>query len=150
MTSLADVNSFADAILTVVFHHARVSRDKNPDFMRSMVFTSYNPNICTALNWKQPNCRLLNSLVVFHSNVIIANSLLSLDPVLLCNDLGQIRDLARNVDTLPDVNSSGRTSMSIKESARIAQSNNFMGLICRSSLLVRSTCPSLLRNSGVA
>lgn len=26
--------------------------------------------------------------------------------------------------------------MSIKESARIAQSNNFMGLICRSSLLV--------------
>lgn len=27
--------------------------------------------------------------------------------------------------------------MSIKESARIAQSNNFMGLICRSSLLVR-------------
>lgn len=60
-----------------------------------------------------------------------------LDPVLLCNDLGQIRDLARNVDTLPDVNSSGRTSMSIKESARIAQSNNFMGLICRSSLLVR-------------
>lgn len=26
--------------------------------------------------------------------------------------------------------------MSIKESARIAQSNNLMGLICRSSLLV--------------
>ncbi|KAJ5934676.1 hypothetical protein N7466_004223 [Penicillium verhagenii] len=112
MTSLADVNSFADAILTVVFHHARVSRDKNPDFMRSVVFTSYNPNICTALNWKQPNY-----------------------PVLLCNDLGQIRDLTLNMDILPDVNSSGRTSMSIKESARIAQSNNFMGLICRSSLL---------------
>lgn len=37
---------------------------------------------------------------------------------------------------MPYVNSSGRASMSIKESARIAQSNNFMGLICRSSLLV--------------
>lgn len=60
-----------------------------------------------------------------------------LDPVLLCNDLGQIRDLAGNVDSMPYVNSSGRASMSIKESARIAQSNNFMGLICRSSLLVR-------------
>ncbi|KAJ5570387.1 uncharacterized protein N7459_009817 [Penicillium hispanicum] len=112
MTSLADVNSFADAILTDVFDHARMARDKNPDFMRSVVFTSYNANICTALNWKQPNY-----------------------PVLLCNDLGQIRDLARNVDILPHVNSSGRASMSIKESARIAQSNNFMGLICRSSLL---------------
>ncbi|KAJ6122528.1 hypothetical protein N7512_004993 [Penicillium capsulatum] len=112
MNSLADVNSFADAILTEVFDHARIARDQNPDFMRSVVFTSYNPNICTALNWKQPNY-----------------------PVLLCNDLGQIRDLARNVDSLPHVNSSGRASMSIKESARIAQSNNFMGLICRSSLL---------------
>jgi CDK inhibitor PHO81 len=112
MTSLADVNTFADAILTDVFDHARVAREKNPDFMRSVVFTSYNANICSALNWKQPNY-----------------------PVLLCNDLGQIRDLARNVDSLPLVNSSGRASMSIKESARIAQSNNFMGMVCRSSLL---------------
>ena len=57
MTSLPDVNSFADAILTDVFDHARASRDRNPDFMRSVVFTSYNANICTALNWKQPNCK---------------------------------------------------------------------------------------------
>ncbi|KAL4813043.1 hypothetical protein BDW67DRAFT_116993 [Aspergillus spinulosporus] len=112
MTSMTDVNTFADAILTVVFDHARIARDKNPEFMRSVVFTSYNANICVALNWKQPNY-----------------------PVLLCNDLGQIRDLARNAGTHPDVDSSGRASMSIKESARVAQSNNFMGLICRSSLL---------------
>ncbi|RAL16550.1 putative cyclin dependent kinase inhibitor Pho81 [Aspergillus homomorphus CBS 101889] len=112
MTSLPDVNTFADAILTEVFDHARIARDQNPDTMRSVVFTSYNPNICIALNWKQPNY-----------------------PVLLCNDLGQIRDLARDMRSLPDVNSSGRASMSIKDSARIAQSNNFMGLICRSSLL---------------
>ncbi|KAL5366412.1 ankyrin repeat protein nuc-2 [Aspergillus floccosus] len=112
MTSLLDVNSFADAILTDVFDHARVARENSPDFMRSVVFTSYNPNICIALNWKQPNY-----------------------PILLCNDLGQIRDLARDVGSLPDIDSSGRASMSIKESARIAQSNNFMGLICRSSLL---------------
>ncbi|KAL4972898.1 hypothetical protein BDW66DRAFT_169130 [Aspergillus desertorum] len=112
MTSVTDVNTFADAILTVVFDHARIARDKNPECMRSVVFTSYNTNICVALNWKQPNY-----------------------PVLLCNDLGQIRDLARNAGTHPDVDSSGRASMSIKESARVAQSNNFMGLICRSSLL---------------
>ncbi|KAL2816157.1 hypothetical protein BJX63DRAFT_430444 [Aspergillus granulosus] len=119
MTSMADVNSFADAILTVVFNHARTARDQNPEFMRSVVFTSYNANICIALNWKQPNY-----------------------PVLLCNDLGQIRDLARDAGTHPDVDSSGRASMSIKESARIAQSNNFMGLICRSSLL--NVVPALI------
>lgn len=57
LTALADVNSFADAILTDVFDHARVARERSPDFMRSVVFTSYNANICTALNWKQPNCK---------------------------------------------------------------------------------------------
>jgi CDK inhibitor PHO81 len=57
MSSLADINTFADSILTVVFDHARASRERNPDFMRSVVFSSYNPNICTALNWKQPNCK---------------------------------------------------------------------------------------------
>lgn len=57
MSSLADINTFADSILTVVFDHARASRERDPDFMRSVVFSSYNPNICTALNWKQPNCK---------------------------------------------------------------------------------------------
>lgn len=58
------------------------------------------------------------------------------DPVLLCNDLGQIGDFTREVNTSSAIQSSGHGSMSIKEAARIAQSNNFMGLICRSSLLV--------------
>ncbi|EEH37064.2 ankyrin repeat protein nuc-2 [Paracoccidioides lutzii Pb01] len=118
---LMDINTVADAILTEVFHHARVSKESTPDFMRSVVFTSYNPNICTALNWKQPNY-----------------------PVLLCNDLGQIRDLTQDIYSQPVIRSSGRSSMSIKESARIAQSNNFMGLMCRSSLL--NVMPSLVES----
>jgi CDK inhibitor PHO81 len=53
---ISDINTYANAILTKVFDHARSSKEKTPDFMRSVVFTSCNPNICTALNWKQPNC----------------------------------------------------------------------------------------------
>ena len=52
-----NINNFADAILKDVFEHARVTRELTPDFMRSIVFTSYNSDICTALNWKQPNCK---------------------------------------------------------------------------------------------
>jgi CDK inhibitor PHO81 len=52
-----DINRFADAILTDVFDHARTSKQQNPDFLRSIVFTSNNSDICTALNWKQPNCK---------------------------------------------------------------------------------------------
>ena len=51
-----NINNFADSILTDVFEHARMMRETAPDFMRSIVFTSCNSDICTALNWKQPNC----------------------------------------------------------------------------------------------
>lgn len=51
-----EVNAFADAILTNIFDHARLSQQQSPDFMRSIVFTSNNSHLCTALNWKQPNC----------------------------------------------------------------------------------------------
>ena len=53
-----NINYYADAILKEVFDHARFTKEQNPDFMRSIVFTSYNADICTALNWKQPNCEL--------------------------------------------------------------------------------------------
>ncbi|GJN84627.1 ankyrin repeat protein nuc-2 [Purpureocillium lilacinum] len=105
-----DVNVFVDAILTAVFDHARAQRAQfqSPDVARSMVFSSYNARLCTALNWKQPNF-----------------------PVFLCNDLGR----EENLNGTSKLSNSGRRSTSIKESVRIAQSNNFMGLMCYSRLL---------------
>lgn len=60
-----NINNYADVILKEVFDHARVTRDQSPDVVRSLVFTSYNPDICTALNWKQPNCKLRPILTAF-------------------------------------------------------------------------------------
>ena len=54
-----NINNYADAILKDVFDHARTTKEQSPDFMRSVVFTSYNSDICTALNWKQPNCKAI-------------------------------------------------------------------------------------------
>lgn len=117
LTPSGDINRVVDAILTVVFDHARAQRAQAPDAVRSVVFSSYNPSLCTALNWKQPNF-----------------------PVFLCNDLG------REDTILPPniINYSGRRTTSIKEIVRTAQSNNFMGLICCSRLLVCSNPPLLL------
>lgn len=106
-----NVNNFVDSVLTVVFDHARAQRAQTPapEAVRSVVFSSYNPTICTTLNWKQPNF-----------------------PVFLCNDLGR-----EDVMPAPDViQSCGRRMSSIKEVVRIAQNNNFMGLVCCSRLLV--------------
>ena len=125
-----NINEFVDATLKVVFDHASRIRGANEGFIRSIVFSSYNPNICTALNWKQPNCKsdlLLDKSR--HTNV-------HTDPVLLCNDLGIEQPLSEEAEW--PVYSSGRTTNSVKEAVRIAQSNNFMGLMCSSRLLVSS------------
>ena len=111
-----NINAFGDAILAVVFDHARTLREHSPDFMRSIVFSSYNPTICTALNWKQPNF-----------------------PVFLCNDLGREGEARESLA----VQSSGRRTTSIKEAVRIAQNNNFIGLICCNRLLV-SVCSRMI------
>lgn len=107
-----DLNAGVDAILAVVFDHARTQRLHTPNAVRSVVFSSYNPSLCTAINWKQPNF-----------------------PVFLCNDLGR-EDDATVAAAVPDgVWSAGRRTASVKEVVRTAQSNNFMGLVCSSRLL---------------
>ena len=128
----ADINSFVDDILAVVFDHARAQRAQSPHAVRSVVFSSYNPSLCTALNWKQPNF-----------------------PVFLCNDLGREHEdiitgtaaVAATTDAPSAAGgaaqSSGHRTSSIKEMVRTAQSNNLMGLICSSRLLVRAKCDSL-------
>jgi CDK inhibitor PHO81 len=64
----ADLNASIDRLLAVVFDHARAQRaqGQGPGAVRSVVFSSYNESVCTALNWKQPNF-----------------------PVFFCNDLGR-------------------------------------------------------------
>ena len=52
-----NINKVADAVLTVVFEHARHLRESKDTQLRNFVFSSYNPDVCTALNWKQPNCK---------------------------------------------------------------------------------------------
>ncbi|RAL64063.1 hypothetical protein DID88_003251 [Monilinia fructigena] len=105
---VVNINTFGDALLAVVFDHARTLREQSPNSMRSIVFSSYSHSICTALNWKQPNY-----------------------PVFLCNDLGREGKLGQQ----GCVEISGRRTTSIKESVRVAKNNNFMGLICCSRLL---------------
>lgn len=53
-----NINMLADAVLKVVFDHARHLRETKDAPLRNFVFSSYNADICTALNWKQPNCKL--------------------------------------------------------------------------------------------
>ena len=124
-----NINNFADVLLTEVFEHSRILREHKFD-IRSLIFSSYNADVCTALNWKQPNCKKsrLNPLPL---EVTVA-----IDPVLLCNDIGANRDVS-DPSVASVVPWDGRYSLSVKEAVRIAQSNNFMGLVCTKNILVR-------------
>ncbi|KAI9812555.1 MAG: phosphate system positive regulatory protein pho81 [Phylliscum demangeonii] len=111
--SSPNLNFFADAILQEVFDHSRHLRQTTPDFMRSIVFSSYDADVCTALNWKQPNY-----------------------PVFLCNDLGrQEGDRTASSAAIGARPTTAGWSLSIKEAVKTAQNNNLMGLICYSGLL---------------
>jgi CDK inhibitor PHO81 len=126
----SNINFVVDSILKVVFNHARHLRETKESALRNFVFSSYNADVCTALNWKQPNCKSPTILSRHGLKLMIT------DPILLCNELGVApvaigqRSASSNM-----VENSGRTAMSIKESVRIAQTNNFMGLVCSSRLL---------------
>ncbi|RKF64098.1 Ankyrin repeat protein nuc-2 [Erysiphe neolycopersici] len=102
------IDIFCDAILNVVFDCARTTQECFPDAMRSIVFSSSNQTVCTALNWKQPN------YPIFLNNYLRCESKF--------DDSGLTK-------------TSERQSMSIKEAVRIAKDNNFMGLCCSSSFL---------------
>lgn len=56
LATTPNVNAGVDAILNAVFDHARKLKQTSHDLTRSIVFSSFNSSVCTALNWKQPNC----------------------------------------------------------------------------------------------
>jgi CDK inhibitor PHO81 len=51
-----EVNTYVDAVLHTVYDAAKNAAAKADGAGRKMVFSSYDPTVCTALNWKQPNC----------------------------------------------------------------------------------------------
>jgi CDK inhibitor PHO81 len=55
-----EINDYTDAILQAVFESAESSQstqsDPSAQQNRTLLFSSFNPDICTTINWKQPNC----------------------------------------------------------------------------------------------
>jgi hypothetical protein len=50
-----DLNHFVDSVLRTIYHiSASVG---GVSTRRRIVFTAFSPDVCSALNWKQPNCK---------------------------------------------------------------------------------------------
>jgi CDK inhibitor PHO81 len=144
-----EINDFIDSILQTVFESAESSQARdiqsNLEFNgqqrnRTMLFSSFNPDICTTLNWKQPNCIILFLFVINN-----------LDAVFFANYIGDNRVLEKDstsptLGTFPASQplSVGVTTdwrcRSIRDAVKFAKSNNLLGLICQARLLVYPGC----------
>lgn len=132
ISTFVELNKYVDTILTVLFDHVREIRaSKNPESApfggspsqtRSLIFSSTHPDVCTVLNWKQPNYP-----VFFDLNSVTLEEF-------------QFRVKEK----------SDRRCTSLKEATLFAASNNLLGVIVNANLL--ALIPSLvgyLRASGL-
>lgn len=57
-----DLNTFVDSILSTVYSSLTRSEDRRSmggePQRRKLIFSSFAPDVCAALNWKQPNCEV--------------------------------------------------------------------------------------------
>ncbi|KAI0032031.1 hypothetical protein K488DRAFT_50830, partial [Vararia minispora EC-137] len=112
LTRNSPLNASVDSVLRTVYHTITPA-----DGRRKIIFTSFSPDVCMAINWKQPNCIL------------------------------KLTSLFRSRAPFSDGGSVGRDWRveSLSAVVEFARSNNLLGVIGNANLLVCSMVPSLAR-----
>lgn len=108
--NILEVNEFVDCILSTVYETIQSGQMEH----RRIVFSSFNPVVCTALNWKQPNFS-----VFFASYCGLSRS----------NPEGRMVAANRVEDD--------RRCTSIREAVKFAKANNLLGVMLDATILVR-------------
>lgn len=175
INTFPDLNIYVDKILTVIFDHVRSVRStktqnnapfgSTPSQTRSIIFSSAHPDVCTVLNWKQPNFPVffhVNSIEVHPKELIslAKNPQYDVGPKTESGDADGDIDLPQETEsstatptqesidnnvTRPafkvvsahglPVSETDKRCTSLKDAAMFAASNNILGIICSSSLL---------------
>lgn len=104
----SDINSYVDVILTTVFDAVRMTHESSPTHKsRQLIFSSNNADVCTVLNWKQPNFPVFYSMDSFHLDKFTGTN-----PI--CD---------------------GVIDGSLKAGVTFSAANNLLGIICSAKLL---------------
>ncbi|CAJ0839934.1 7032_t:CDS:2 [Entrophospora sp. SA101] len=135
-SDLPDINSYVDTILQTVYDYAKKNISKDSINHRSVIFSSLNPAICTALNWKQPNYAVFfKSYCGYESESLDRQKNNNAEEENKIIPIRQIHELNIEQD---------KRCTSIKEAVKFAKSNNLLGVIFEATLLLR--VPSLITN----
>ncbi|KAK3813191.1 MAG: hypothetical protein J3Q66DRAFT_315687 [Benniella sp.] len=116
LTNTVEFNKFVDTVLQTVYASSSAVQH------RKIMFSSFNPVICSALNWKQPNYAVFFSTYCGYNRGRAAGS-------------AYAKETTHFVET-------DRRCTSIKEAIKFARSNNLLGVICEATPLIQ--VPSLI------
>lgn len=146
VSTFPEINKYVDIILNVLFDHVREIRSRrdeddapfggSPNHTRSLIFSGAHPDVCTVLNWKQPNYP-----VFFSMNAVTLTSYGSPEGVPTFN--------VTSAHELP-VPELDRRCTSLREATSFAANNNLLGIICNANIL--NLVPSIvgyIRGSGL-
>ncbi|KAJ7638577.1 cyclin-dependent protein kinase inhibitor [Roridomyces roridus] len=114
------LNDFVDSVLKTIYHAS------GPLARRRIVFTSFSPDVCSAVNWKQPNY-----------------------PVFFASQCGNKEPHVRHLPFTGEDQEDGRTT-SVGAAVEFARANNLLGVFVDADLLMQ--VPSLIdgiRNAGL-
>lgn len=133
-----EVNEYVDSVLTTVYKSIQTSpsssEPESSTAHRRVVLSSFNPVVCTALNWKQPNFS-----VFFASYCGLSRT---------GNAGGGVAGDSTQPGRLVPANrvEEDRRCTSIREAVKFARANNLLGIMLDATMLVRSP-PAFLGSS---
>ncbi|KAJ2736937.1 phosphate system positive regulatory protein pho81 [Coemansia sp. BCRC 34962] len=157
-SAASDVNEYVDAIFKAVYEDSqknarassashgaqaggsileRITSDiyRKESSQRNTIFCSYSPQVCIALNWKQPNYAVF--LLTTGREPLASEQ----QSPMAGADPSDERDV--RAGDAPSFNPPSH-HLSLKEAVRFACTNNLLGVMCTSSLLTR--VPALIKN----
>ncbi|KAJ7228963.1 cyclin-dependent protein kinase inhibitor [Mycena pura] len=118
------LNPFVDSVLRIIYHTSGSVHGPLP--RRKIVFTSFSPDVCSAVNWKQPNY-----------------------PVFFTSQCGKTQGQSIRPAAIREDDEDWRTT-SVGAAVEFARANNLLGIFVDAGLLMQ--VPSLIdgvRNAGL-
>ncbi|POW09451.1 hypothetical protein PSTT_06793 [Puccinia striiformis] len=138
-----DLNTFVDSILKTIYDSTSKSTPQTHTHTqkrrrRRLVLSSFEPLVCTALNWKQPNYAVFFASDCGVSGWDESTGQLLTPPSNSINETSILLTRNSNFD-------SDRRRPSILEAAKVAKANNLLGVRLNATLLLR--VPSLIQST---
>lgn len=126
-----DLNDVVDAVLRTIYD---TTMQEGAPARRNVVFTSFSPDVCSALNWKQPNCTSLRHFCGIYVEYVPNRCA---DPVFFASLCGQAGVNPPSTTALTVQDTHDYRLSSLGAAVEWCKLNNLLGLLLDSELLVR-------------